>query len=337
MNRQVRVLRAGLMTTVQDLGRPATRHWGVPVGGAMDQLSHRLANRLVGNSDTAATLEMTLTGDVLQWEQDAVIAITGASLRAVMESDNRPEKLLMPGRPWFVPAGSRIQFGTVQRGCRSYLAVSGGWDVPIVLGSRSTLQRSQLGGHCGRALRAGDILTYADAPESLTSRISASRSDTAENSNWYVQLFHPPAATGTVLRFLPGTHFPRLTNESQKVMQQSEFAVRMESDRMGYRLHGLPLRFSESLQIRSEAVIPGTLQLPPDGQLLLLMADCAPTGGYPRVGHIISADLPLAAQLKPGDRFSLCEVSLLEAQEALRLQEQQLAAAVHLARLNSGV
>lgn len=335
MSRQVRVLRAGLMTTVQDLGRPATRHLGLPLGGAMDQLSHRLANRLVGNSDNAATLEMTLTGDVLQWEQDAVIAIAGASLRAVMESDNSPETPLMPGRPWFVPAGSRIQFGTVQRGCRSYVAISGGWDVPIVLGSRATLQRSQLGGHCGRALRAGDILPYADAPESLTSRISATRSDTAKNSNWYVQLFQPPAATGTVLRFLPGTHFPRLTNESQDVMQQSEFALRMESDRMGYRLHGSPLRFSESLQIRSEAVIPGTLQLPPDGQPLLLMADCAPTGGYPRVGHVISADLPLAAQLKPGDRFSLCEVSLLEAQAALRLQEQQLAAAVRLASLNS--
>jgi antagonist of KipI len=119
------------------------------------------------------------------------------------------------------------------------------------------------------------------------------------------------------------------------MMQQAEFTVRAESDRMGYRLQGSPLQFSESLQIRSEAMLPGTLQLPPDGQLLLLMADCAPTGGYPRVGHVISADLPLAAQLKPGDRFSLCEVSLLEAQAALRLQEQQLTAAVQLASLNA--
>ena len=335
MSRQVRVLRAGLMTTVQDLGRPATRHWGVPVGGAMDLLSHRLANRLVGNPDNAATLEMTLTGDVLQWEQDAVIAITGASLRVVMESSHGSAKLLIPGRPWFVPSGSRIQFGTVQRGCRSYVAIAGGWDVPLILDSRSTLQRSQLGGYYGRALRAGDILQYADSPEALSNRSLALRTDTAGRSDWYVQLFQPPAATGTRLRFLSGTHFPRLTNESQRSMQQSEFTVRAESDRMGYRLQGSPLQFSESLQIRSEAVLPGTLQLPPDGQLLLLMADCAPTGGYPRVGQVISADLPLAAQLKPGDCFSLCEVSLLEAQAALRLQEQQLTAAVQLASLNA--
>lgn len=325
MSRQVRVLRAGLMTTVQDLGRPATRHWGVPVGGAMDQLSHRLANRLVGNPDNAATLEMTLTGDVLQWEQDAVIAITGASLRVVMESSHGSAKLLIPGRPWLVPSGSRIQFGTVQRGCRSYVAIAGGWDVPEVLGSRSTLLRSQFGGHCGRSLRAGDTLSYPAHNTTIP------RSDRTVTDDWYVQLLQPPAATGTSLRFLPGTHFQRLTSESQRLMQQTEFEVRAESDRMGYRLQGPSLQFSEFLQIRSEAVLPGTLQMPPDGQLLLLMSDCAPTGGYPRVGHVISADLSIAAQLKPGDHFSLCEVSLLEAQAALRLQEQQLEGALRLA------
>ncbi len=124
-----------------------------------------------------------------------------------------------------------------------------------------------------------------------------------------------------------------MTDAAQRMMCEAEFEVRAESDRMGYRLKGPHLQFSESLQIRSEAVVPGTLQMPPDGQLLLLMSDSAPTGGYPRVGHVISADLSLAAQLKPGDRFTLCEVSLLEAQAALRLQERHLETAIKLAFL----
>ncbi|MEI7698547.1 MAG: biotin-dependent carboxyltransferase family protein [Planctomycetia bacterium] len=322
-----RVIRSGLMTTVQDLGRPGTRHLGIPCGGAMDRLSHRLANRLVGNPDTAATLEMTLTGEVLQWFQDSVIAVTGADMAPEIQGPGEQREACPQGRPVSVTAGSVLKFGVARRGCRAYLSIAGGWDVPVVIGSRSTLLRSELGGFNGRALHAGDELRGG------LHEVELARRSAEAATGWFVRLQDLPSAAGTQLRFVPGTHFGLLNVESQRLTEQAGFVVRSESDRMGYRLSGPPLCFREPCQIRSEAVVSGTLQLPPDGQLLMLMADCAPTGGYPRVGHIISADLSLAAQLKPGDRFTLRKVSQEMALDAAVLQERQFAAAVRLVML----
>jgi len=321
----VRVQRAGLMTTVQDPGRPGTRHLGIPSGGAMDRLSHRLANRLVGNAETAATLEMTLTGDVLQWVQDSVIAVTGADMAPEIQGPGERLAALPQGRPILVVAGSVLKFGPARRGCRAYLSIAGGWDVPAIAGSRSTLLRSALGGLDGRALQAGDELRCGPHDVELARRSAEAA------TGWFIRLQDLPSVVGTQLRFVPGTHFGLLQTESQELMEQAGFVVRSESDRMGYRLSGPQLSFREPCQIRSEAVVSGTLQLPPDGQLLMLMADCAPTGGYPRVGHIISADLSLAAQLKPGDRLTLREVSLEKAWAALGLQERQLNSAIQMA------
>ena len=322
-----RVIRSGLMTTIQDFGRPGTRHLGIPCGGAMDRLSHRLANRLVGNAETAATLEMTLTGDVLQWVQDGFIAVTGADMAPQIQGPGKRCEALPQGRPVSVAAGSVLLFGAARRGCRAYLSIAGGWDVPVVAGSRSTLLRSALGGVQGRALVAGDELRCVPSEVDLAVRSAEAV------TGWFVRLQNLPSMAGTQLRFVPGTHFDLLNVESQRLCVEASFVVRSESDRMGYRLSGPSLCFRAPCQIRSEAVVSGTLQLPPDGQLLMLMADCAPTGGYPRVGHVISADLSLAAQLKPGDRFTLKEVSQETALDAAVLQERQFAAAVRLAML----
>ena len=333
MSRAVlRVLRGGLMTTVQDCGRMGYGHWGVPTGGAMDLLSHRLANRLVGNPDAAAALEMTLLGDDFEVLNDAVIAVCGADMRAQMERQDGSCCDLPVQRPVFVRRGAVLRFGAAIRGCRAVLAVAGGIDVPELLGSRSTLLRGGWGGFEGRRLVSGDCLAVCE----LTSDKALPWLPSADKqAAWSIRLQSLPNDAPTILRFVAGTHWEQLTPDSRDAVLGQSFAIRPESDRMGYRLRGseLVLAGSEQGRLKSAAVVPGTLQLPADGQLLLLMADCAPTGGYPRIGHVISADLSLAGQLRPGDALRLVQVTHVEALEALRVQERALRAALVMARL----
>lgn len=187
-----RVIHSGLMTTIQDLGRPGTRHLGIPCGGAMDRLSHRLANRLVGNPETAATLEMTLTGEVLQWVEDSVIAVTGADMAPQIQGPGERREACPQGWPVSVAAGSVLKFGVARRGCRAYLSIAGGWDVPVVIGSRSTLLRSALGGVHGRALRAGDELRR------VPSEVGLAVGSAEAARGWFVRLQNLPSAAGTL-------------------------------------------------------------------------------------------------------------------------------------------
>lgn len=320
----LRVLRAGLMTTVQDLGRPGHGHLGVPLGGALDRLSHRLANRLVGNTDDAAALEMTLRGDDFEFLADSVVAVCGANMQPQLETMDGRCYPFPCQRPVQIRRGSRLRFGGVLRGCRAILAVAGGIDVPAVLGSRSTLMRGTWGGFHGRRLEAGDELWAGDLCGDGTCEVG--EVEACLSSRWEVRLQWLPGSADTVLRFLPGIHYGGLTATARELFSGQSFEVRPESDRMGYRLRGPRLELSSGSdgQLKSAAVVPGTLQLPQDGQLLLLMADCAPTGGYPRIGHVISADLPLAAQLCPGNAFRLEQTSAEAAWAALREQERSL-------------
>lgn len=335
MNRPLlRVLRGGLMTTVQDCGRTGYGHWGVPTGGAMDLLSHRLANRLVGNPDTAAALEMTLLGDDFEVLDDAVIAVCGADMRAQMGSHDGPCRDFPVQRPVFVRRGTVLRFGAAVRGCRAVLAMAGGIDVPELLGSRSTLLRGGWGGFEGRRLAAGDCLAVCDANIGTA---AAWQPAVDTPPAWSIRLQWLPGGAPATLRFVAGSHWGQLTLKSRELLLGQSFVIRPESDRMGYRLRGSELTLeqagSEQGRMKSAAVVPGTLQLPADGQLLLLMADCAPTGGYPRIGHVISADLSLAGQLRPGDALRLVQVTHVEALEALRVQERALRAAMVMARL----
>ncbi|MEY2727030.1 MAG: 5-oxoprolinase subunit PxpB [Planctomycetota bacterium] len=324
----LRVLRAGLMTTVQDLGRAGYGYWGVPLGGALDRLSHRLANRLVGNPDSAAALEMTVRGDDFECVADCVIAVCGADMQPQLET---PKGRCLPfpcQRPVQIRRGSLLRFGAVLRGCRAILAVAGGIDVPQVLGSRSTLMRGGWGGFQGRRLEAGDVVWAGDSQSERFGSVRAI--EAGMFSGWEVRLQWLPGRKDTVLRFLPGTHFQSLSMAARDLLLGQGFEVRSESDRMGYRLRGpgLALVSGGDGQLKSAAVVPGTLQLPHDGQLVLLMADCAPTGGYPRIGHLISADLPLAAQLRPGSILRLELTSAEVAWAALREQERSLRMAI---------
>jgi KipI family sensor histidine kinase inhibitor len=301
-DRFITVLRPGMFTTIQDTGRWGYQHLGVPVSGPMDPVSHRLANALLGNLPDAATLEATIVGPELRFEQDATIAVTGGDLQPMLEGTHVAMGSVVP-----CPSGSVLRFGSRRTGARAYVAVDGGIDVPPVLGSRATHVMSGLGGIAGRALRAGDRIPLRDRQPFSAGRARDGRIQEG----------------GSVrLRAMPGPQGEYADPLAFDVLQQTRFTVSPQSDRMGYRLTGraLPTR-KDSGELISDATVVGALQVPPSGQPILLMADRQTTGGYPQIAVVITADLPLAAQLVPGDsiQFELC--SRAEAIAALTEQE----------------
>jgi len=337
MNR-IHIIRSGLCSTVQDRGRTGFRHIGVPLGGAMDSMAHELANRLVGNSIDAATIEMTLTGDEIEFTHDTLIAITGADMAPTLHDNSELSQHVAQHCPVVIPAGSCIRFQSARRGCRCYLAIAGDIDVPVVLGSRSTALRAAFGGQCGRMLTAGDELalgTPSDAGRQVFERLSAdqSRNGRHTQSNWFVRPIDLPNPDTATLRIVAGTHTSWLSSSGLDRLRDSAFRVSSQSDRMGYRLTDQRLELERREEMLSEGVIAGTVQLPPDGNPILLMADCAPTGGYPRIGHVISADLGIVAQLRPGQAVRFAIVTLDEAQAFFRQQRSAFARALRMADL----
>ena len=333
---QLHIIRAGLCSTVQDLGRATFRHLGVPCGGAMDRMSHELANRLIGNSDDAASIEMTLTGDEIQFDEDTLIAITGANMEPVVVNDGEVSFSVTRNSPALIQGGSVIRFQSAQRGCRCYVAIAGGVEVPVVMSSRSTLLRAGFGGHCGRALIAGDELSVGmptEAGREIHRRLQAASLTSVVQPRWFVRPMELPDSDVATLRFIAGAQMAMLKLSSHERLLQAGFRVSSQSDRMGYRLTGEPLTLDRCDEMLSEGVVSGTLQLPTDGNPILLMADCAPTGGYPRIGHVICADMGLAAQLRPGQIVRFEMVSLDKAQQLFMQQRQSFLNALTMASL----
>lgn len=320
----VSVIAGGLQTTVQDLGRPATQRQGVPAGGAMDRIALRVGNVLVGNDEGAAALEATLIGPTLAFDHPTLVAITGADLGATVDHEPLPA--------WhcaLVQAGATMRFGAPARGCRAYVAIAGGIDVPVVFGSRSTYLRAEFGGLEGRALRAGDTLALG-TPSPLSQRIAASLEGEQPVciARWSIGPgVRPRYAADVLVHLVPGAHTSALSEQSRDRLFSTQFRVSASSDRMGYRLDGPPLSLSSRIELLSEAVAFGTVQLPPGGAPIILMADRQTTGGYPRIGEVASADLPLVAQLKPGDHIRFRPISLRDAQRLYLAREQELAEA----------
>ncbi len=299
------ISRPGLLTTVQDLGRWGWQSRGVPVSGAMDAFSHRLANRMVGNADNLATLEATLTGPELTFDRDAVCAVAGAEFALSVDG-----AAVGMNRAIEVKSGSTLLFGERRRGARAYVAVAGGFDVPEVLGSRSTHTLTRMGGYEGRALKRGDRIRIGVRGDGQGAKVIAPRS-------LPLTPFHHLAA----LRMIASD--ARL---AAHVLLQG-FRVSPHSNRMGYRLEGETHETAAPGELISGAVATGSIQVPPDGRPILLMNDHATTGGYAIAGTVITADLPHAGQLAPGDSVQFVECSLAEADEALRLQEAHLGVA----------
>ena len=323
----IEVIKPGALSLLQDLGRHGYQHLGVVVGGAMDEWSHRCANALLGNQEDEATLEITLMGPSLLFRETQAIALCGANLSARIGEAELPMN-----RAVLVRAGARLDFGKRIGGMRSYLAVRGGFAVQPVMDSRSTYVRGAFGGLQGRALKKGDLLEVGGMqPVSAASVARLGARD-------FVEL-HPPEVHATALapqasgpvpvRVIAGQQWALFTDEAQQAFTRTEFRISPQSDRMGFRLEGPVLERRHAMEMISEGVAFGTVQVPPDGQPIVLMADRQTTGGYPKIACVASIDLPLVAQLAPQEALRFEPISL-EAAQALYLERERT-----LARLRS--
>jgi antagonist of KipI len=326
---KVFVRSAGFLTSVQDLGRTGYRQSGISIGGALDSHALRVANALVGNEDSAAGLEATLGDLRLRFDDQRVVAWCGGAFAVRVGEENFP-----PGHAALVATDEELVMTAPKAGSRAWLAISGGIEVPPVLGSRSTDLRGNFGGHEGRALRDGDLLPLGTTGHLKERRFTNRRPDKDGDleiaapwiSEWSAPT--PWAATAhrdRILRIVKAANWDRFTPDAKISLITAPFTVTPDSDRMGARLDGPNLDRIDAGDLLSEAVTPGTLQVPPNGKPILLLGDCQTIGGYPKIAHVITVDLPIAAQLWPGDLVRFHEVSLAEAQELLREREDDFA------------
>ncbi|WP_175638667.1 5-oxoprolinase subunit C family protein [Metabacillus schmidteae] len=321
----IKVTQPGILTTIQDMGRKGFQQYGVAVGGVMDEVAARISNLLVGNSEDEAVIELTVIGPSLLFEQEYLISICGADLSAKV--DNIPVPLW---RPVLVKKGSRLTFGRPKNGCRSYVAVAGGLDIPIIMNSRSTYIRGKIGGINGRALKKGDQLQPKEH-RSLEAQVLTEFLKRKEESapfhcvNWMI----PPHMRSinkknSDIRIIKGPQFTMFSSASQDRFLAEEYKVTPQSDRMGYRLSGAKLEVTSQHNLLSEAVPMGTIQVPNDGQPIVLMSDHQTIGGYPKIGYVISVDLPGLSQIMPGEYIKFMEVSVSEAQHLLLKRERAI-------------
>ena len=303
----IEVLHPGLLTTVQDLGRTGYQRFGVSVSGAVDPRSAALANILAGNPDGEAVLECTVLGPQLRFDAPAVIAVTGADLGPTL--DGVPVENYRALR---VQAGQTLRFTGPKCGCRAYLAVSGGLDVPEVMGSRSTYMKAKIGGWHGRKLEKGDVLPLrapGTEPKALENRALA------------------PEFRGRseyTLRVVMGPQDDAFTPGGVSAFLSGVYTVTPEFDRMGCRMEGPEIEHNGSADILSDGIAFGAVQVPDSGQPIVMLADRQTTGGYTKIANVISADFRILGQLKSGDRVRFEKVSLSAAQEALLAQRASL-------------
>jgi len=313
----VTVLKPGLLTTLQDRGRFGHAALGVGSSGAMDGVALRLANALAGNDDGAAALEISLLGPRLRFDSDAAIALAGAEF--AVRLDGRP---IAMWQPLAVRAGSELDLGAARPGARGYLAVAGGFAVEPILDSRASDVNAGLGPLGGRPLRAGDVLDLG-------------RTRDGRDPGPPAKDRHPPwsldprpwfdADPARPIRLVRGKHFDALDAVSRTTLFEASFRIEADSNRVGFRLDGARLALAGPLELVSEPAAFGTVQLPPSGQPIVLMAEHPPTGGYPRIAQVAAIDLPRLAQRRPGERVRFREIGLDEAQTRYLAREHALA------------
>jgi len=298
LNDGIEVIDPGMCSTIQDLGRPGHRAIGVTLGGAADRVSAQVANRLVGNPCGAAVIECAGSGPLLKFGRPATVAWLGWAEGS--------------GRPHSFQAGQVLDLRSRMRFSRGTIAVAGGIDVPIVLGSRSTDLRAGFGGYFGRALRPNDRIPVGDLLDQPPSP-----------GPWHVQWPHAPVSLE--VRFLKGMQSSWFPAGSHTALRSSIYRTTSAGDRTGMRLSGPPLSLLDSRELVSQPVASGSIQVPPDGVPIILLAECQTIGGYPQIGHVISADLPALARALPGTPLTFREVSLAETRQAWRDLQRDLA------------
>lgn len=305
MTAALNVVAPGLMTTVQDLGRPGYQRIGVPMSGALDHVSLRAANLLAGNAPGLGALEIAYQGPTLAIAADSVrVAAAGANAPIeIVASDGSGSRRLAVLESARLVRGERIKIGALSGGPMLYLAVEGGFDIAPVMGSQSTLMRAAIGGYQGRPLQAGDELALRQA--------------TAEKRE-EVMLPPLPLDVPKRLRVMWGPQDDYFTDEARRTLMQSTYTISPAADRMGMRLDGPHLTHAKGYNIISDGIAPGSIQVPGNGQPIILLADRQTTGGYPKIATVISADLPALGRLMPGATLGFRAVDIDEAEAAAR-------------------
>ena len=305
------IVSPGLLTTVQDLGRTGYQRYGIPVCGALDSVSLRIANILVGNRDHLAGLEITAIGPTIRFRESATIAVVGADLEPTLDGNPMPT--------WesvYAEAGSVLGFGTPRDGLRAYLAVAGGIEAPLVMKSRSTDLKGGFGGFEGRALAAGDAIAVGDSPYRGANSPRGLPPEISRQTT-YGQHFD--------IRVVLGPQDGAFTEEGIYTLLNSEYTVSNDADRTGYRLEGQTIEHISGADIVSDGTALGSIQVPGGGTPIVLLADRGTTGGYTKIGTVISPDIGLIAQAMPGARIRFSEVSVEDARQILLEQERMIA------------
>ena len=302
------IVAPGLMTSVQDLGRFGAQALGMPVAGATDPLALRLANRLVGNPENTGALEIGFLGPTFTVNADAVRIAFGGAAKLTLQPAGGDARALKPWRSALLKRGDRLAVGAVEDGSVAYLAVAGGFAIPAFMGSQSTYMRSGLGGFEGRALKAGDRLPLNTVAAEGDEREAADSIDYGSGP----------------IRVVLGPQDDRFTAAGIATFLSTPYTLTKEADRMGIRLDGAPIEHLRGADIASEGVVSGSIQVPGNGQPIILMADRQTTGGYTKIATVISADLPRVGRMKPGDTLIFRAIAVAEAEAARRSQEQML-------------
>jgi len=303
MSSIIKVNKPGFLTTVQDLGRMGYQQFGMPVAGAMDQFSAQIANQLVGNEWSEATLEITMMGPELEFIGEALIALTGADLTPTINGKPAPM-----WQSFTVKTGDILSFKGMKKGSRSYVAVAGGLEIPEIMGSKSTYLKGKLGGYEGRALKAGDSLKV----KTIDSQIKAFK-------GYYLpEKLRPTYGNSYKIRVVLGPQDDYFTEEGIKTFFNSPYKITHEADRMGFRLDGPKIEHEKGADIISDGIAFGAVQVPGHGSPIIMMADRQTTGGYAKIATVITPDIPLLSQAKTGDTIQFVKVNIEEAHELLR-------------------
>lgn len=304
----LKVIKSGLLTTVQDTGRTGYQQYGVPVSGVMDHYAHAVANLLVGNTISESVLEVTMMGPKLEFQGSAILAVTGGDLQ--------PQLNGIPVPMWKSFAVNKVDilsFKGMKSGCRAYLAFLGGIQVPQVLGSSSTYTRASIGGYQGRRLQPGDVLELGQSPKYGDQ--GPLKSAESYSMDYPSQI---------ILRVVEGPQDDAFTKEGKDTFYGESYRVTNESDRMGFRLEGPEIQHVEKPDIISDGIAMGAIQVPGHGCPIVMMADRQTAGGYTKIVNVITADLPKIAQAKPGDEIRFQRVTVEEAQQKYRAMIDQL-------------
>lgn len=317
---EISIIKPGLLSTLQDRGRYSYLSQAVPVSGAVDQLAHRLANKAVGNDDDLATIEFTYADASFKANTTILVSYAGDGAFLVYNDEIMPAE-----KPLLFPAGAVLKLIHNPLGARTYLAVAGGWQVAEVMGSKSTYLPAGFGGLEGRKLVKDDILSNSEAIGAVSAAIQDQLAQRALIfPNWSISRAILLPANRYTIRVVLANEFSWFDASSIIAFLTKPYTVTRRSDRMGYHLAGKPLVRKMKKELLSTAVTPGVIQVTGSGDMVMLMADCQTTGGYPRMAHVAEVDLPLCAQLKPGDVISFSEISRDEAEELYLEREHDL-------------